>query len=334
MIFPASVFGSPDSKYFLRTAFKILSVPLVTMALAFYSLWLYLNINFYFFASKGLPMNGEIKEAFIDRLINEQIDAIPWMGLFLIVVYFLGLFLAHLVLRPFAMVAEICKEAMKDEASEFKLGGLSKHQLVIKSSMLLVSFIRTRNHHIPDELGKIQKPKLDLVFYFQYTLCMLILSIITAWAIYVGIHLLHESIVSAAMEFIKTDRQVTSFLVNQNELVSSMGYACIIFSVAMYVLIAHGIVKDVEGVSYAYLRDVKKIVAGDYGRRLRPRFVDPGVEGALALNQLLDNYFPNHVVEDSTEIPPPPLPSDSEIEQNSFDQKSIEKLFKSKEKAT
>lgn len=332
MALPVNAFGSPDSKYFIRTAFKVLFVPLATMALAFYSLWMYLSLNFYFFTSKGFVMSGEMKEAFIDRLMNEQIDALPWIGIFLIVVYFLGLFLAHLVLRPFTIAAKICRDAIKDETTEVFVGGLSKHQLVIKTSALLVGFIRTRDNHIPDDLNQIQKPKLDYVFYFQYTLCVLILSIITASAIYVGLHLLHDSIVATATEFIKTDQQVTSFLLNQQDLIASMGYICTAFSLSMYILIAHGVVKDVEGVSYAYLRDVKKVIGGDYGRRLQPRFVDPGAQAALALNQVLDHYFPNNVMDDSSEVAPPPLPTKAVGEEKVFDQNSIERLFNSKGK--
>lgn len=303
-----NIFRSPDSKYFIRTANRIIFVPLITVGLVLYSIWMYMDINYYFFTSKGMAISDTIKEAFIDHLVLEQIDALPWVGLFFIMVYFLGLFLAHLVLRPFKVAAVICQEAIEGASETTQIKGLMKHQLVVKAVLLLTDFIATRDHAIPPELAKISKPKLDKVFYLQYFLCMSILSIITAVAVYVGIHHLHESIVGSATLFLKTDSQVASFLVNQRDLVSSMGMACTIFSLLLYLLIARGLVRDVEGVSYGYLRDVRKVIEGDYGRRLQPRSVDPGTEAAISINRMLDHYFPNKVVATSEEPPPPLVP--------------------------
>ena len=307
-MFQIDIFRSPDSKYFIRTANKVIGVPIFTSALVGYSIWMYLDINYYFFTSKGMAISDTIKEAFIDHLMSEQLDALPWVGLFFIMVYFLGLFLAHLVLRPFKVAALICQESMEGNTEVVIVKGLTKHQMVVKAASLLANFTITRNHNLPPELSKIDGPRLDKVFYLQYALCMTILFIITAVAIYAGIHHLHESIVGSASLFLKTDGQVASFLSNQQGMVDNMGYACVLFSFLLYVSIAHGVVKDVEGVSYGYLRDVRKIIEGDYGRRLRPRFVDPGAEAALAINRLLDHCFPNPAADQASTVPPPPIP--------------------------
>ena len=322
-----SIFRGADSKYFLRTAFRILVVPTITTVLMFYSLWMYLEMIFFYFSSKGTAISDDVKDAFIDHLLSEQTGSLPWIFTFFIIVFFIGLFLAHLILRQFRWVAQVTRESRMHAEADLHIDTLTSQQLVVKATKLLLNFLVIRNHHIPPELAQIKGPKLDFVFYLQYSLCMLILSMITTGAVYVGLNVLHAEIVSSAVDFLKMDSQASHFLMDQHELMTKMGNLCALFSISLYAFIAHGMVKDVEGVSYAYLRDIRKVIEGDYGRRLRPRFIDPGTDAALAINELLDHYFPNTSADEGEEVaPPPPIPGMTHTEEVK-DQKEIEKLF-------
>jgi hypothetical protein len=52
------------------------------------------------------------------------------------------------------------------------------------------------------------------------------------------------------------------------------------------------IINKVQGVTYAYVRDICDVARGNTKRRLMPRMDDPGRETAMAVNATLDMLHP------------------------------------------
>lgn len=294
-----SLFKSQDSQYFLKTAFKVLSVPFITTMLLTYSLWLYVELNYSFFLANGFAEGPEMKEAFWDNLLSSQIEYLPYLGLFFIGVFFLGLFLAHLVLRPFTYVKNMCEDILKGEPFEAGKGFLDAKKMVVKASLVFFDYIGKQEKDddeedfgFPPELEKIHGPKPDGVFYLQYGLFLLILATLTSLASYFTLYHLHESMVTAAIELLKPSTSLNLFLTSQQAHLDTIIFLATALTVFIYTLIARGIIREIEGVSYSYLRDIRDITSGDHSRRLRPRFQDPGQEAAYAINQVMNLFFP------------------------------------------
>ncbi|MCE3011803.1 MAG: hypothetical protein LW878_01940 [Proteobacteria bacterium] len=294
-----SLFKSQDSKYFLKTAFKVVSVPLITTLLLAYSLWMYVELNYSFFLANGFATGPEMKEAFWDSILMEQIDYIPFLGLFFIAVFFLGLFLAHLVLRPFTYVRNMCEDILKGEPVDSEKGFLNARKLVVKAAMVFFDYLNKRDKSndegefdFPQELEKIHSPKPDGVFYLQYGVFMLILSVITILATTFTLNHLHESIVEVAIKMLKPSTSLNVFLTSQQDHLFTIAAVITVLTIFLYSSLARGIIREIEGVSYSYLRDIRDITSGDHSRRLRPRFQDPGQEAAFAINQVMNLFFP------------------------------------------
>ena len=295
-----SLFKSQDSKYFLKTAFKVTSVPFITTLLLAYSLWLYVELNYSFFLANGFADGPEMKEAFWDNLLTSQIDYLPYLGLFFVGVFFLGLFLAHLVLRPFTYVRNMCEDILKGQAFEAEKGFLNAKKMVVKASLVFFDYLGKQERDedeeefgFPEELDKIHGPRPDGVFYLQYGLFLLILATLTSFASYFTLYHLHESMVTAALEMLKPSTSLNLFLTSQQTHLDIIVLLMTGITVFIYMLIARGIIREIEGVSYSYLRDIRDITSGDHARRLRPRFQDPGQEAAFAINQVMNLFFPN-----------------------------------------
>ncbi len=292
-----NLFQSQDSKYFLKTALKVGMVPVLTTMLMVYSLWIYLEMNYSFFLANGFSAGDAMKEAFWDHLLSSQVEFAPWVAGFYVGVFFLGLFLSHLVLRPFTRVAKMCQDVLNGEAPNLKVDPMTKRKLVIRAGLLMMDYIANQESdedaefEVPEDLDKIKKPRPDGVFYLQYGAFMFILSALTAIATFMAFSHLHEDIVATAMTMLKANKTIGTFLTSQQELMDMMSFVCIGFSTLMYALISRGLISEVEGVSYGYLRDIRDIVSGDHSKRLRPRFNDPGKEAAFNINQLMDQLF-------------------------------------------
>lgn len=275
------LFKSQDSKYFLKTDFKVASVPLITTLLLAYSLWMYVELNYSFFLANGFATGPEMKEAFWDSILMEQIDYLPFLGLFFIAVFFLGLFLAHLVLRPFTYVRNMCEDILKSEPMDSEKGFLNARKLVVKAAMVFF-----------DYLNKQDKSHSDGVFYLQYVVFLLFLTVITIFAATFTLHHMHETIVATALNMLKPNTSLNTFLSSQQIHLNVIVAVLTVLTVFLYTILSRSIIRDIEGVSYSYLRDIRDITSGDHTRRLRPRFQDPGQEAAFAINQVMNLFFP------------------------------------------
>lgn len=306
-----SLFQSQDSKYFLKTSIKVMAVPIICTLLVVYSLWMYIEMNYSFFIANGYAHNFEMKDVFVDYLMISIVDYLPWVAIFYVMVFFMGIFLSHLILRPFDQAAKICQQVVDGKIPDTRLDPMSARKLINRSVIMLVEHIANLNHNrntsksIPEDLKQISKPQTDGIFYIQYGAFVLILALITSIACYFFIHHMHEAIIDSAMKLLKSNATVRTFLTSQGDLMEQIVWTGTSISAFLYFALAKGIISDIEGVSYGYLRDIRDIVSGNTAKRLRPRFSDPGKNAANQINDVLDLHFmfsDNQKNEDHTKI--------------------------------
>jgi hypothetical protein len=290
------LFESQDTKFTLKTALLITMVPVLMLGIIMYSVWLLLSMNHSYFVANGFPIDGLSLEEFMNYLLEAQLDYLPYIGLFFIGVFFIGLFLAHIILRPFGQLRKMCEEIIKAKGEKIKITGLGKQKLLIKLGDFLCLYSVAKENKksikIPNELEKIKGPVMDFVFYFQFFCIMIILITITVVSINIFTHQLHASIIEAAIDILKAPKGMTLFLSTQERVFELIVLIPSVLSVALYGLIARVIISRIQGVTYAYVRDICDVVSGNVARRLSPREDDPGRQAAKAVNDVLDLHHP------------------------------------------
>ena len=290
------LFQSQDTKFTLKTAMLITLVPVLMMGLIVYSVWLLLSMNHSYFLANGFPLDSLTLEDFMSYLLESQLDYLPYLGLFFISVFFIGMFLSYLVLRPFYQLMEMCQEIKNAKGEKIKIIGLGNRKLLIKVGNFLCQYSDAQKNkktcEIPDELKRVNGPAMDFVFYFQFFCIMSILTAITVTSIYVFTHQLHESIIQAAFNILKSPKGMSLFLSSQDRVFELIVLVPSLISVVMYGLIARLIISRIQGVTYAYVRDICEVASGNTARRLTPREEDPGRQAAQAVNEVLDMYHP------------------------------------------
>jgi hypothetical protein len=290
------LFQSQDTKFTLKTALLITLVPVLMMGLIIYSVWLLLSMNHSYFLASGFPIDSLTLEDFMSYLLESQMDYLPYLGLFFISVFFIGMFLAYLILRPFYQLMEMCQEIKNAKGERIKIIGLGNQKLLIKVGNFLCQYSDAKKNNktveIPDELKKVNGPGMDFVFYFQFFCIMSILTAITVTSIYVFTHQLHDSIIQAAFTILKAPKGMALFLSSQERVFELIVLLPSLISVVLYGFIARLIIFRIQGVTYAYVRDICEVASGNTARRLTPREEDPGRQAAQAVNEVLDMYHP------------------------------------------
>ena len=288
------LFQSQDTKFTIKTALLITCVPVLMMGLIVYSVWLLLSMNHSYFLANGFPLDSLTLGDFMDYLLESQLDYLPYLGLFFISVFFIGIFLAYLILRPFYQLMEMCLEIKNARGEKIKIIGLGNQKLLIKIGNFLCQYSDAQKDkkmvEIPAELKKVDGPAMDFVFYFQFFCILSILTAITVTSIYVFTHQLHESIIKAAFTILKAPKGMSLFLSSQERVFELIVIVPSLISVVLYGFIARIIISRIQGVTYAYVRDICEVASGNSNRRLTPREEDPGRQAAQAVNEVLDMY--------------------------------------------
>ena len=273
------------------------------LAFIVYSLWIMLVLNISYFASNGTPLDGQFRETFFSYLIRNQVDYLPFVGLFFVTVFFVGIFIAFLVLRSFNQLAEESGHLLLNDEKHINISGLSSQKLLIKLSFFIKDYYDSQKSgkrvSIPKYIEDIKGPALDWVFYFQFFCLIGILMVVTVVGLNMFTSQLNESIIQSAISMLKTKKGIQTFFGSQQEILDFILLVPTVLSCTIYLFIGKAIISRIEGVTFAYVRDIRDLARGNKGIRLKPRSDDPGQQAALAINKLLDQMHPEFAVSKS-----------------------------------
>ncbi len=293
-------FQSQDSKYFIRTAFKYSFIPSSSFFVAIYSVFIFIQMNYSFFIANGFMPDKEFQSVFIDTLMSELT---PYgLGLFAYIAasFIGGLGLSYFILRPFKNIQDHFDELQDNPKKKFLVDKISNTKLVLQAAVMIDDYIKFKVHkdssinkfEIPENLKNISGPQSDKVFYMQYFFFIAISCLLTALALYGFVTQLNIKMVQTATSTLDFQSGVQNYFASIESPLKTIYMTAIALNLIFYVVIARSIIKEVEGVSFAFFRDAKALVLGDHKMRMRPRFKDPGRDSAVAINDYLDKVFP------------------------------------------
>lgn len=301
------LFSSQDSKFFIKTAFKIAFVPIVSFSVIFYSLWNILEMNYSFFVANGFAEGSDFKEAFIDKVLMNVSDYFFYFGAVMVGIFLAGLLVSHLALRAFEKIEQFCYDSYDNPDQEYDMGKMNQKKLINISAKLFftyMSMIRngedTKQLAIPNSLTKLKKPKTDFIFLFQYFSVIAIICLVTSMTFYTFTNELYEQIVTSGLELLSGNQVIAKFMRSQQEVLFNIYFVAIALNTTLYIAISTNIIKAVDGVSYAFTRDLLQVIQGNHSKRIFPRFSDPGKNAAEALNEYIELVFEEE--EDSDEL--------------------------------
>jgi hypothetical protein len=293
-----ALFKSQDSQFYLRTATKFTLIPVFCLLLVIYSLWLFLNMNYSFFISYGFFKDEALKEAFFDLILTNLSEHFILILLFIFAMYLLGLLLSFFTLRPFDQIRRFAILFSSNWENHLQVEKMSQSRLVVQSSTILFDYLHSvlsGNHgsdvEIPEAWLTIKKPLKDFTFYFQYAFFLIVIFIISDLGLYLFTEMIYEEIINTAVGQLKINKGAIDFLHTQKVVLDDIYLFAIFTNLALLVISANSIIRRVDGVSFAFSRDIKEIVLGNHKKRLSPRSYDPGQEAAKTINDLLNELL-------------------------------------------
>ena len=215
------VFKTEDSRFIVAVGLKVSGISLGITLIVYWFLFQIMRLNHAFFKSHGFPEFGE-GSPFFDHIIQEAVENIPVLFAFHIFLFFIGVYVGWIILRPFRKMGEYCEEALENPNAVYDVEQFSTYGLLTRFSEFFFEFLRESrkrnvisNNSIPPQYSKIHKPVFDKIFMLHFGILLVIISIASAVFIIENSSSVFESMVELATKTLSDQKGVSRYFSEQ-----------------------------------------------------------------------------------------------------------------------
>lgn len=272
----SKAFRTEDSRFKLMVAVKITILPIFVSFFLLYMFWILIEMNLIFFEANGFYGIKELQDAYYEFIFNEISSTIPWIGLYIVVLFLTGLYLGELLLRPFKIIGQYCEETMEDPNVSYEPDTFSDYKLLTRFSEFFFAYAnhgrrvgKLEPNTIPPAFTKIHRPVFDKIFFFHYMLYLTIVTLCTlAFLLNISSDT-HESIVALAIKSLKlAGKNSTYFLQEQSSIYGSMVWVSTLIVVIGYVMLAFHLYNKVAGAAFGFFTTMRSFMKGSFDNRV------------------------------------------------------------------
>jgi hypothetical protein len=290
------LFQSDESKFVLGTALKFCLISWVAAFMMGYQLYVNARLNFFFFRAHGLSDVREVREAYFDYILSSLVESLPFIFCLFIGLFFLGVYVAKMILRPFKNIGHYCEQVIENPETPYEVEHFAGHRLLHRFSELFFEFLRDGKRAgrieprpVPPQFTRIHKPVFDGPFLLHYSFFIAMLIIVSVVMIMQVVSDVHENTVQLAIRYLKADPKITSsFFMSQSSILSEMWVLAAVLVFALYLVLALHLYAQVSGASFGIFATMRSFLKGNYSARVHLVGYSFLRDSTRALNKYLD----------------------------------------------
>ena len=294
--FLKKIFQTEESRFLLGTAMKIWGISMLVELIVGYFVFNNIRLNFYFFKAHGYKGIDYLGEAYFEQVLGNIIDVLPWILGFHVVIFFMGLYIGHIMLRPFKRIGEYCLQVVEKPDTAYHVEEFSAYRLLVRFSEIFFDHLRSGRQKnkleprdIPAQYMGIHKPVFDGAFLFHFSFFLVIIMIVSIIAI-MGLAIdVHENTSQIAIRMLKADpKMITEFFFDQSFIVHEMWYLTAILVVGLHVVMGLHLYSQVSGAAFGIFATMRSFMKGNWQSRVHLVGYSYLRESTRALNKYLD----------------------------------------------
>lgn len=269
-------FQSAESRFILLTGVKFCGIACVALAVVAYQLYVNARLNFIFFRAHGYSAITELKDAYYDFVLANFVETIPLLFVFLISVFFLGLYTAIMILRPFKNIGAYSLLAIEDRDTPYEVDQFAGHRLVTQFSELFFDYLRLsrvqgklEERSVPPQYMGIHGPVFDGAFLFHFCFLIVIMTIASVAMIMHVASDIHENTVQLAIRMLKVSPNVTSYFFSaQSSMLDELWILAGVLVCILNIMLALHLYKSVSGAAFGIFATMRSFIKGNYSARV------------------------------------------------------------------
>ena len=270
------VFQTPESRFMLGVAFKVWSISFIAEILVGYLLLTNVRLNFYFFRAHGYEGIQQLRSAYFDHVLSDAIDYIPLIILFHIAIFFSGLYIGYLMLRPFRRMAKYCTLVIQQPDTPFNIDEFSSYRLLTRFADFFFDHInesRKKNkleaRDVPSSYMGIHSPVFDGIFLLHFALFLVIIVIISVLVTMNIASEIHTNTIQIAIKMIKADpKMMNSFFYDQSFMIDEMWYLTASIVTTLHVIMGIHLYNQVSGAAFGIFATMRSFIKGNFQNRI------------------------------------------------------------------
>lgn len=258
-----------------KVSLGLSALSLVFLSLVMFSLYILLKIDLIFFNANQYPGAKEFQEAYYDFIFSSTLEFLPYIFVGVIIIFFVGVYLTHLTMRPFKLVSKYCEDVINGKRASFNPELFADHKLLVMFSDYFFSITdqmliekKFKQITIPDKYTRIHKPVYDWSFFFSYILVIFALSVATITGVVMIDSDIREQIVTLSTSFLKATPSVKYFLSEQFVVFDIILYVLIIFYVIIHFAFGLYLYSKVSAPAFAIFSTMRSFLKGNKSARI------------------------------------------------------------------
>jgi hypothetical protein len=264
-----------EARFRLMTAFKITGITFVTFLMQLTILYGLLAIDLIFFQSQGYPGQAVFTETFYDFLLIGFLENTLYIGLSLLFVFVVGIYIGHLLLRPFRMIGDYCQNFVDKGQASYDPDFFTDLNVLARFSEyffhLMENFYKNRQVQkidIPHKFARIRGPVFERGFFLQYFLLIFMISIGTGSLLSAVNTALYDGMITLAEEVIPKTNQMRYFLTAQADIWNTGMYATMTIHFVLYFALSIHLYGRVSAPAFGMFATMRAFLKGAYSNRV------------------------------------------------------------------
>jgi hypothetical protein len=258
----------------LSVGLKVSGISLAITLFVYWFLFQVMRLNYAFFKAHGFPQFID-ESPFYDLIIQEALENIPVLFAFHIFLFFIGVYVGWLMLRPFKTIGEYSEQVLKDPNAIYKVEQFSTYTLLTRFSEFFFEYLRESrkrgvivSNSIPPQYSKIHKPVLDGIFMLHFGILLVIISISSAVFIIDNSGAVYESMVELATKTLKDQKSVSRYFTEQLFIIDDVVDLTIALISFCYILLGLHLYDKVSGAAFGIFSTMRAFMKGNHSSRV------------------------------------------------------------------
>ena len=270
------LFKSEASQFALFTGFKFAGIFVLVTCLTSYIVWLMVAVDNVFFEAHGYMSEEALREAYFDLVLKSGEDWLPYLFGLLIALFFAGIFMAKMLMRPFRVLACYCEKKMNGENAVYIPDQFSDYKLLTRFSDFFFQYVedskkkgKLEENTIPTRFLGIRRPVFEKVFFFHFFLLTLIIALVAYSLLSLAISEIREDIVDMAVSVLQAHGAGTShFFQEQGYIFDTITVASALILFTSYMMLAFHLYGQVSGAVFGFFSTMRAFMKGNRQARV------------------------------------------------------------------
>jgi hypothetical protein len=267
-------FSSEETRFQILVGLKVTGISLFITGFIYYFLFQILRLNHAFFKAHGFPDFAD-DSPFFDYVFQEAVDNFPVLFVFHICLFFIGVYVGWIIMRPFRNLGEYCEKVLENPQEEYKVDEFSTYALFTRFSEFFFEYLRDarskgelKSNSIPPAFAKIHKPVPDKVFILHFGLLLIIIAICSSVFIIDNASSVFNHMVDLAQKTLSNTKPLNKYFGEQMFVLDELVFLTISLTVIFYIALGLHIYNKVSGAAFGIFSTMRSFMKGNHSSRV------------------------------------------------------------------